>query len=73
MIERIVLRALAFPARHGPDLLDGPTLHWLIDRDDAQALAVLDTHTAHPVTLAVPRTDGVSAPAATVPEHQRPR
>ncbi|GGV08628.1 putative transcriptional regulator, TetR family protein [Streptomyces litmocidini] len=44
-------------ARHGLDLLDGITLHWLIDRDDAQALAALDLYAAHLATLAVPLTD----------------
>ncbi|MEU0402827.1 TetR family transcriptional regulator [Streptomyces sp. NPDC006197] len=49
-------------ARHGLGLLDGLTLHWLIDRDDAQALAALDLYAAHLATLAVPRADEVSEP-----------
>ncbi|MFI1658242.1 TetR/AcrR family transcriptional regulator [Streptomyces sp. NPDC020472] len=55
-------------ARYGLDLLDGLTLHWLIDRDDARALVALDMYATHLATLAVPCPDGVSEPAPAVPE-----
>ncbi|MFB7513494.1 TetR/AcrR family transcriptional regulator [Streptomyces sp. NPDC056144] len=42
-------------ARYGLNLLDGLTLNWLIDRDDAQALAALDAYAAHLAALAAPR------------------
>ncbi|MFH8621313.1 TetR/AcrR family transcriptional regulator [Streptomyces vietnamensis] len=40
-------------ARYGLNFLDGLTLNWLIDRDDAQALAALDAYAAHLASLAV--------------------
>ncbi|MFF0431019.1 TetR/AcrR family transcriptional regulator [Streptomyces sp. NPDC004327] len=42
-------------ARHGLGVLDGLTLTWLIDRDDALALAALDEYAAYLVTVARPR------------------
>ena len=49
-------------ARYGLNVLDGLTLNWLIDRDDAQALAALDAYAEHLSTLAVPRTDDDPGP-----------
>jgi AcrR family transcriptional regulator len=40
-------------ARYGMNFLDGLTLNWLIDRDDAAALAALDAYADHLSTLAV--------------------
>ncbi|MFC5907808.1 TetR/AcrR family transcriptional regulator [Streptacidiphilus monticola] len=50
--------ALPLPvlARYGLGVLDGLTLTWLIDRDDAPALDALDAYAAHLVSLA--RTPG---------------
>ncbi|GHB10249.1 TetR/AcrR family transcriptional regulator [Streptomyces termitum] len=41
-------------ARHGLGVLDGLTLTWLIDRDDAQALAALDEYARYLASVAVP-------------------
>ncbi|MGW6394282.1 TetR/AcrR family transcriptional regulator [Streptomyces sp. NPDC055103] len=43
-------------ARYGLGVLDGLTLTWLIDRDDAQALAALDQYADHLAAIAVPLT-----------------
>ncbi|WP_037600897.1 TetR/AcrR family transcriptional regulator [Streptacidiphilus rugosus] len=42
-------------ARYGLSLMDGLTLNWLIDRDDAQAAAALDEYAAYLVGVAGPR------------------
>ncbi|MEU3610186.1 TetR/AcrR family transcriptional regulator [Streptomyces sp. NPDC035033] len=42
-------------ARHGLGVLDGLTLTWLIDRDDAQALAALDEYARYLASVAVRR------------------
>ncbi|MFD8204943.1 TetR/AcrR family transcriptional regulator [Streptomyces sp. NPDC059695] len=59
-------------ARYGLSVMDGLTLNWLIDRDDAQARAALDTYAEHLTTVTAPRTPGaLGAPtregAATAP------
>ncbi|MGW4161365.1 TetR/AcrR family transcriptional regulator [Streptomyces sp. NPDC004788] len=51
-------------ARHGLGVLDGLTLTWLIDRDDALALAALDEYAAYLVTVARPRRTGTTAAGA---------
>ncbi|MFP3986280.1 TetR/AcrR family transcriptional regulator [Streptomyces sp. E11-3] len=53
-------------ARVGLSFLDGLTLNWLIDRDDAQALAALDTYADHLISVAAP---GSVHGAAPVPGH----
>jgi len=45
---------LAVLARHGLGVLDGLTLTWLIDRDDAQALAALDEYARYLASVAEP-------------------
>ncbi|MGW5420477.1 TetR/AcrR family transcriptional regulator [Streptomyces sp. NPDC003943] len=45
-------------ARHGLGVLDGLTLTWLIDRDDALALAALNEYAAYLVSVARPRDTG---------------
>ncbi|WP_031014968.1 TetR/AcrR family transcriptional regulator [Streptomyces sp. NRRL F-5727] len=45
---------LAVLARHGLGVLDGLTLTWLVDRDDAQALAALDEYARYLASVAVP-------------------
>ncbi|MEY9942897.1 TetR/AcrR family transcriptional regulator [Streptacidiphilus sp. MAP5-3] len=51
--------ALPLPvlARYGLSVLDGLTLHWLIDRDDAEAHAALDAYAAHLAALTRPLAD----------------
>jgi AcrR family transcriptional regulator len=41
-------------ARYGLSLMDGLTLNWLIDRDDAQAAAALDEYAAYLGSVAEP-------------------
>ncbi|HEY9373533.1 TetR/AcrR family transcriptional regulator [Streptomyces sp.] len=41
-------------ARHGLSVLDGLTLNWLIDRDDAEASAALDEYARYLSSVAVP-------------------
>ncbi|MCZ0983105.1 TetR/AcrR family transcriptional regulator [Streptomyces diastatochromogenes] len=41
-------------ARVGLSLLDGLTLNWLIDRDDTQALAALDTYADQLISVSAP-------------------
>ncbi|MEU8758800.1 TetR/AcrR family transcriptional regulator [Streptomyces sp. NPDC048659] len=48
-------------ARYGLSVLDGLTLNWLIDRDDAAASAALDTYADHLVTLVRPVAEPATA------------
>ena len=54
-------------ARYGLGVLDGLTLTWLIDRDDAQALAALDQYADHLATIAVPLAGDAAAPTTPAP------
>ncbi|MFF8381923.1 TetR/AcrR family transcriptional regulator [Streptomyces sp. NPDC015661] len=45
-------------ARYGLSVMDGLTLNWLIDRDDAQARAALDEYAEHLSGVAAPRAPG---------------